>query len=208
MTWETLLSDDRNESVIVALSKSPSAKESTMYAVLYVCIPRSEARTSLQARRKACSYLIEEHFDQQTRFSGHCDRFSVGGRFSGRLTLLRMRSEKPRVFNRLWKELCNRGETVRETKRLEKLFRESFPDYQGDFPFLRLSERMLGHSEDAQIFDEPLFRQLKSGFSDSVDYSFELDEPNVIFTDENAFDWPETQEEAAKFWVVVICYHF
>jgi hypothetical protein len=179
-----------------------------MYAVLYVCIPESEAKTSLQARRKVCSYLIEEHFDQQTRFSGHCDHFSVGGRFSGRLTLLRMRSEKPRIFNRLWKALCNRGESVREIRRLEKMFRESFAEYQGDFPFLRRSEGMLGHPEDAQIMDESLFRQLKCGFSLNVDYSFELDEPNVIFTDESEFDWPENPEEAANFWVVVISYHF
>lgn len=57
--------------------------------------------------------------------------------------------------------------------------------------------------------DEPLFRQLKSGFADSVDYSYEIAEPNVICTeDTDDFKWPKTVEEAAKLWVVVIAYHF
>ena len=57
--------------------------------------------------------------------------------------------------------------------------------------------------------DEALFQQLKAGFSEEVDYSYEITEPNVIFTDDTAdFEWPKTGEQAAKFWVVVIDYHF
>jgi hypothetical protein len=51
-----------------------------MHAVLYVCLPRSSARTSLQARKKVCEYLTLENFNDHRRFSGHCDYFSVGGR--------------------------------------------------------------------------------------------------------------------------------
>lgn len=63
--------------------------------------------------------------------------------------------------------------------------------------------------DDAQITDEPLFQQLKAGFSSSVDYSYEIEEPNVIRTeDTDDFEWPKNGEEAAKLWVVVIDYQF
>jgi hypothetical protein len=57
--------------------------------------------------------------------------------------------------------------------------------------------------------DEPLFQRLKPGFSESVDYSFGINKPNVIFTDDpdDNFEWPKTSGEAAKFWVVAIDYH-
>ena len=54
--------------------------ESSMHGVLYVCLPRSEARSSLQARKKVCEYLTQEGFDRQLRFAGHGDYFSVGRR--------------------------------------------------------------------------------------------------------------------------------
>ena len=53
-----------------------------MHGVLYVCLPRFEAKTSPQARRKVCGYLEDEGFALQCRFGGHCDYFSVGGRWS------------------------------------------------------------------------------------------------------------------------------
>ena len=40
-----------------------------MHGVLYVCLPRSEARSSLQARKKVCEYLTQEGFDTQLRFA-------------------------------------------------------------------------------------------------------------------------------------------
>ncbi len=50
---------------------------------------------------------------------------------------------------------------------------------------------------------------LKAGFSNVVDYSYEINEPNVICTeDTDDFEWPRTADEAAKLWVVVIDYHF
>jgi hypothetical protein len=42
-----------------------------------------------------------------------------------------------------------------------------------------------------------------------VDYSYEINEPNVIYTENtHDFEWPKTSDEAAKLWVVVIDYHF
>jgi hypothetical protein len=175
-----------------------------MHAVLYVCLPRSQARSSLQARKKVCEYLSEEGFSTLLRFSGYCDYFGVGGRWSGRLTLLRLRHEQPKAFARFWKRYT--GTATGE--KAESLFRELFPDYQGRLPVNRGRVGFDGAPDDAQVLDEPLFQQLKAGFGTAVDYSYGVNEPNVIFTEDDAdFDWPKTAEEAAKFWVVVIDYH-
>jgi hypothetical protein len=41
-----------------------------------------------------------------------------------------------------------------------------------------------------------------------VDYSYEINEPNVICTEgTDEFEWPKSGEKAAKLWVVVIDYH-
>lgn len=177
-----------------------------MHGVLYVCIPRSQARSSLQARKKVCEYLTEEGFDTQLRFSGHCDYFSVGGRYSGRLSLLRLRQEQPKQFDRFWKRYWMKSVSDKEA---EGLFRQSFPAYRGKLPISRGSVGFDGSPDDAQVMDEPLFQQLKAGFGDGVDYSYEIAQPNVICTeDTDDFEWPKTAEEAAKLWVVVIDYHF
>jgi len=180
-----------------------------MHAVLYVCLPRSQARSSLQARKKVCEYLTEEGFDTQRRFSGHCYYFSVGGRCSGRLCLLRLRSEQPKVFDRFWKQYGGTS-SKDEVARVCQLFRETFPAYRGKLPIYREHVEFHGQSDDAQTMDEPLFQQLKAGFSEGVDYSYEITKPNVIFTDDpdDDFEWPTNGKEAAKFWVVVISYHF
>jgi hypothetical protein len=159
----------------------------------------------LQARKKVCEYLNDEGFAQNLRFAGHCDYFSVGGRWSGRLALLRLRHEHPKQFDRFWKRYSGKA----TSKEAEALFRKLFPKYQGKLPFNRGSVGFDGAPDDAQVMDEPLFQQLKSGFGDVVDYSYEIAEPNVICTeDTDDFEWPTTAEEAAMLWVVVIDYHF
>jgi|SRR5579872_486436 len=176
-----------------------------MHGVLYVCLPRSQARSSLQARKKVCEYLTQEGFDTQLRFSGHCDYFSVGGRYSGRLSLLRLRQEQPNQFDWFWKRywMKDMGEEA------ERLFRQAFPEYREKLPINRGSVGFDGASPGAQIIDEALFQQLKAGFGDVVDYSYEINKPNIICTeDTDDFEWPKTSEEAAKLWVVVIDYHF
>ena len=177
-----------------------------MHGVLYVCLPRSQARSSLLARKKVCEYLTEEGFDNQRRFSGHCDYFSVGGRYSGRLSLLRLRHEHPKQFDRFWKRYWMKDISEEEA---ERLFRQTLPEYKGKLPINRGSVGFDGAPDDAQIMDEALSQQLKAGFSTSVDYSYEIAEPNVICTeDSDEFEWPTTGEEATKLWVVVIDYHF
>lgn len=177
-----------------------------MHGILYVCLPRSQARSSLHARKKVCEYLTEEGFDNQRRFAGHCDYFSVGGRYSGRLSLLRLRHEQPKAFARFWKRYWMKEIGGEEA---ERLFREMFPKYQGKLPINRGSVGFDGAPDDAQLMDEALFQQLKAGFSEDLRYSYEINEPNVIFKEDDAdFEQPKTSEEAAKFWVVLIAYHF
>lgn len=175
-----------------------------MHAVTYVCLPRSQARNSLEARKKVCDYLTEAGFDTVLRFSGRCDYFSVGGRWSGRLTLLRLRDEQPKVFDRFWKRL----KTTETGEEAEALFRKAFPEFRGTLPLNRADTEFEGEPDDAQIMDRPLFDQLQAGFGDDVDYSYEIDSPNVICTeDDEDFKWPKTAKQAANFWVVVIDYH-
>lgn len=174
-----------------------------MHGVLFVCLPRSEARSSIQARKRVCEYLTNEGFDTQLRFSGCCDYFSIGGRYSGWLNLLRLRHDHPKEFGRFWKRMKSIDDSE-----AEELFRQAFPNYRGKLPFDRGSFGFEGAPDDAQMMDEPLFRQLKPGFGDSIVYSYDIAEPNVICTEEDCFHWPKTAEEAKTLWVVVVDYHF
>lgn len=123
-------------------------------------------------------------------------------------SVVSVRSEQPKVFDRFWKQY-GATSSREEVDRLCRLFRERFPSYRGKLPICRENVAFDGEPDDPQIMDEPLFRQLKKGFSDSVDYSYEITEPNVICTeDTDDFEWPKNGEESAKLWVVVIDYHF
>jgi hypothetical protein len=183
-----------------------------MHALLYVCLPRSQARSSLQTRKKVCAYLTEEGFDTERRFSGHCDWFQVGGRWSGQLTLLRLQYQQPKRSEKLWDRLLA-APSDEEDKEAVRLFREAFLGVRVKLPLRRSSIGDYGEPDDAQIMDEPLFEQLKMGFSEEVTHA---DEPaQVIFTTDcyvlepdGDFPWPKNGTEGAKFWVVVIDYHF
>src|SRR5262249_45758516 len=127
-----------------------------MHSLLYVCLPRSQARSSLQARKKVREYLTQEGFDTYLRFSGRCDWFVVGGRWSGQLSILRLRYEQPKQWETFWKR--TRKITDEEAK---PIFRELFPTFRGEAPFGRESfGKHNGRPDDAQIMDEPLFQQL------------------------------------------------
>lgn len=177
-----------------------------MHGVLYVCLPRSQARSSLQARKKVCEYLTQAGFDTLLRFSGRCDYFCVGGRYSRRLNLLWLRQELPKQFARFWKRYWIKPIAQDEA---ERLFRQTFSKYRGKLPINRGGTAVEGEPEHTQIMDEALFQQLKAGFGEEGNYAFEINEPNVICTeDTDDFEWPKTSEEAARFWVVAIDYHF
>jgi hypothetical protein len=62
--------------------------------------------------------------------------------------------------------------------------------------------------------DEPLFEQLKKGFCEELTQGDEGPNDVIFTTDEyvqdpdGPFPWPKNGSEGAKFWVVVIDYHF
>jgi len=176
-----------------------------MHCGLYVCLHRSEARTSLQARKKVYQYLCDEGFTPQRRFGGYADYFSVSGRGDANLTLLRLRHQNPRKFAQFWRQL---DETFSPKKKVA-IFRKTYPDFAGEIPVGRSDEVAFGYPDDAQIMDEALFEELKRGFSEEITYACHGDTPNVIFTDDpdDSFVWPKTAAAAAEFWVVAIHYH-
>jgi len=182
-----------------------------MHSLLCVCLPRSQARSSLQARKKVSDYLAAEGFDTPARFSGRCDYFRVGGRWSGWLTQLRLESQGPKRIKRFW-ESCKAATTNEE---VAKLFKEAFPKFRGKVPVGRNTAMLpdYGYPDDAQIMDEPLFQKLKKGFCEEIPYGDE-GPVAVIFATEDYiqdpagdFPWPKNGTEAAKFWIVVIDYH-
>jgi hypothetical protein len=165
----------------------------------------------LQARKKVCEYLTQEGFDTQLRFSGRCDWFKEGGRWSGQLSRLRLVYEQPKQ----WETFCNRTRTI-TGEEAKPIFREMFPTFRGEAPFGRESSgKLYGRPDDAQIMDEPLFQRLKKGFSEEVTPPIEDKGPNVIFTTDEYvqapdgdFPWPKTGTEGERWWVVIIDYHW
>ena len=175
-----------------------------MHYLLYVCLPTDEARTSIQARRRVCRYLEEEHFVHDGRFCGFCDYFSVGGRYSGMLNMLRLKQHHPRIFKKFWTQY----QDVPEAAAGHELFKRCFPNYNGMNPLYRPKFRIDGYPDDAQIMDEVLFAELKDGFNGDVSFAHGFKKPNVIFTDLYEDEWPaDTTSGVGRHWVVVIDYH-
>lgn len=175
-----------------------------MHFLLYVCLPVEEAKTSLQARKRVCRYLEREHFVSRGRFCGKCDWFKVGGRYSGMLSLLRLKHQHPRIFKRFLKlEL-----EIKDPQEGQNLFARLFPQYKGDNPFYRGRLGFYGCSDDAQIMDETLFAELKDGIDEYVTNAIAFERPNVIFTDLVEEEWPaDPAGGVGRHWVVVIDYH-
>ncbi len=175
-----------------------------MHFLLYVCLPIDKARTSLQARRRVYQYLEKEHFIHNGRFCGMCDYFSVGGRYSGMLNLLRLKQRYPRVFKRF---LARYRDISGEEAALE-VFKHFFPKYKGMNPLYRPKFRIYGYPDDAQIMDKTLFAVLKGGFDEYVTNAIPFEKPNVIFTDLGEDEWPVDKTSGVRrHWVVVIDYH-
>lgn len=175
-----------------------------MHFLLYVCLPTSEAKTSLQARQRVCRYLSEEQFIHNGRFCGLCDYFLVGGRYSGMLNMLRLKHHHPRKH----KQYLTHTNKVLNAKEVHKVFKDCFPGYDGMNPVNRKNVRVHGYPDDAQIIDEVLFKELKNGFSEEVSFALPFEKPNVIFTDLDEDEWPsDAKSEVGRHWVVVIDYH-
>jgi hypothetical protein len=99
-----------------------------MHFLLYVCTPADGSRTSLQARRNVCRYLNREHFVSRGRFCGVCDYFSVGGRYSGMLNLLRLQQQHPRKFKQFFTQNRKNNLSNKEDNELNISW---FSEYEG-----------------------------------------------------------------------------
>ena len=177
-----------------------------MHFLLYVCLPTSEAKTSLQARKRVFCYLCKENFVHNGRFCGLCDYFLVGGRYSGMLNVLRLKHHHPRKYREYLTQ--TRVGVGLKAKEACKIFKNCFPKYEGVNPFFRDHFRVHGYPDDAQIIDEVLFTELKDGFSEEVNFAIPFKKPNVIFTDLCEDEWPsDAKSEVGRHWVVVIDYH-
>mgnify|MGYP000969252536 CR=1 FL=1 len=175
-----------------------------MHFLLYVCLPIDQAKTSLQARRRVCQYLIEEQFIHNGRFCRVCDYFSMGGRYSGMLNMLRLKHHHPQKY----KQYLAQAHIGLDAKEVHKVFKHCFPDDHGMKPVCRNNVRFHGYPDDAQIMDEVLFTELKQGFNEDVTFALPFERPNVIFTDLCADEWPvEPTSGIGRHWVVVIDYH-
>ena len=175
-----------------------------MHFLLYVCVPTGEAKTSLQARRRAIRYLNDEHFVHSGRFCGMCDYFSVGGRYSGMLNMLRLKQQHPRLFKQ-FRTRYLRAQTAQERS---GLFKRCFPKYEEWNPTHRPQADFYGCPDDAQIMDEALFAELKGGFNEYVSFAVSYEKPNVIFTDLGEDEWlTNGATGVGRHWVVVIDYH-
>jgi hypothetical protein len=64
----------------------------------------------------------------------------------------------------------------------------------------------LGAADDAQILDKILLKQLRKGFREVLTYEWEIEKPEVLFTDVGEGDWHNTNLIGTQ-WVVVIDYH-
>jgi hypothetical protein len=175
-----------------------------MHFLLYVCLPTEEAKTSLQARRKVAGYLSEQHFCGERRFCGVGDYFSVGGRHSGMLELLRLRQQQPVVFDRFLKRYY--GKMLTKAAAIS-LFKKTFSPAKGNLPPICRDDDFLGQEDDAQIMDRVLFRALKAGFGEYVKYRFAFEKPCVIFTALDEDDWCDASNVIGKQWVVPIDFH-
>ena len=133
-----------------------------------------------------------------------CDYFSVGGRYSGMLNMLRLKQNHPRVFKRF----LTQSRDISGGKVASGLFRRCFPEYKGMNPLYRSKFRIYGYPDDAQIMDEVLLAALKDGFAEYVTGAIPFEKPNVIFTDLGEDEWLEdTISRVGQHWVVVIDYH-
>ena len=119
------------------------------------------------------------------------------------------------VGGQQWEKFWKRTRKITDEE-AKPIFRELFPTFRGEAPFGRESfGKHNGRPDDAQIMDEPLFQQLKKGFSNEVTLSIEDKAPDVIFTTDEYyqdpdgdFPWPKTGTEGERWWVVIIDYHW
>ncbi|MEI6842703.1 MAG: hypothetical protein WCK53_15655 [Methanomicrobiales archaeon] len=120
------------------------------------------------------------------------------------LNMLRLKHHHPRKY----KQYLTKTHLELDAKTAYKVFKHSFPEYDGMNPVYRPNVRFHGYPDDAQIMDEVLFAELKDGFDECVTNAIPFEKPNVIFTDLGEDEWPvDPASGVGQHWAVVIDYH-
>lgn len=180
-----------------------------MHGTLFIGISRRYAKTGLAARKLACEYLDEEGFTPIREFGGVADYFSVGGRWSGALSLLKLKDSDPKHFARFWRQFHK----LDDSAHAKALFRKFYPKYLGRIPACRDAAKIpdLGFADDTMVIDKALFNQLRQGLASEFYYSWGLiEKPCALYRDwDEDRRWPEVPDEIiGKIWIVLIDYHY
>jgi hypothetical protein len=183
-----------------------------MHSRLIVLTDKRDSESSLEVRTRVVSELDEAGFcGEGNLFASYiADWFVIGGRWSGELTALRLNQEK---INEYWAEFEKQklGWTNKENSeekqraKAHKLFKEFFPNFEGDIPIYRDTYAELGFDDDAQILDATLLAFLKSlkQFPDCPDDIRDGD----CFVDLDEPDSELTEDAIGKKWCVVVDFH-
>ena len=186
-----------------------------MHSRLIVLIDRKGNESSLDARKRVEAQLIQEGFaGEGSLFVCHpADWFVIGGRWSGELTRIRLDQEKLEAFREEFEKeklgWVGKDKPEEEQKRKAiELFRQFFPDFQGEPPVWRDSYAELGYEDDAQVLDETLFRFVKELKSYPDDASLEDLLDGRCFVDLDDPYEELTADAIGKKWCVVIDFHY
>jgi len=176
-----------------------------MHQLLYVLVPTDEASTSEEARNLAMGFLDAEGFcgDSTLFRRPPADWFVIGGRYSGELTRLHLDRDKWRAYQRELNDWRGHG----GSEGGKALFREIFPDFEGQLPIFRNDTYApLGQEDDAQIVDEVLFRYLHGLLQYPLDTADILGGPCVVNLDD-PYETVHAENIIGKSWVVVVDFH-
>jgi len=186
-----------------------------MHSRFIVLVDKNENGNSLAVRQRVESELIDQGFaGEGSLFVCHpADWFVIGGRWSGELTRARLDQEKLKAF---WEESekhelgfigKDKPEEEQKAKTVE-LFKQFFPDFQGEPPVWRDSYVFLGFEDDAQVLDEPLFNFIKGLKSYPNNATLEDLLDGGCFVDLDDPSEELTEEAVGKKWCVVVDFHY
>ncbi len=183
-----------------------------MHSLAYALLPIEEANSSEEARTAVYDFLVNDasfmaDSNATYRFwSPMCDRFSIGGGFSGNLNPQSILDEFDKKAEELKADKDSLDFThsfVNENKEvLNKIWREL--GGQLDSPLTRYDSKSYGYEDDAKIIDEEIVEKIKK-----------LEQPDVFgnkrildCSSDNCYcEINNYKELIGKAWLVVIAYH-
>lgn len=179
-----------------------------MHHLMLITISMSPGATSEDARCRAYSRLLEDDSfcrDGGGRFgSPVCDRFVIGGRWSGMLQETLLGDAYQAAFRQQFPQLASNyfPASLLDQHRdaLNQLWRQF--GGRGDNPVTRSSYDELGCDDDAMLVDQALYGHFLKPVAGKSTW---LDEPPLRFADLDGDDVDETF--IGRKWLIVVDYH-